>query len=413
MQIKKMSFSADFQTHKVRYGETPIIGAIMRRNQTQKGHSMPKTAPQEADILNQLESFANTHVFPQRESLISSRELPAPIWQAFAKSGLAGLTIPSEESGLGADYPLLSEAMYRLNRLGGVPGLTMVFSSHWLITKLHILAAAPEALQNMLLPGLNAGDATLSVAISEPGAGAHPKKLTTRAKREGDYYILNGEKAFLTNGPISDYYITLAITGEQDNHKAFSALLVPADTSGLERTIGVPLDFLHPCPHGGIKLNDCRIPVQNLIGPEGKAFEHVSLKMRAVEDAIGAGGQVGSLERLLADLTPLTKKTETRKLGALKTQILSLKIVADHLAYAAADIKNNTTSLLELHLGFRQQSEYCLKGFDALIETITGPLPPATTLLARDIAKIHAIAHSAHTSRLVKIGEDLQKTKAV
>ncbi len=374
---------------------------------------MPKTASQEADILDQLESFANTRIAPQRERLISSGKLPDDVWQAFAESGLSGLTTPPEDGGFGADYPLLSEAIYRLNRQGGVPGLTMVFSSHWLITKLHVLAAAPEALQKMLLPKLKAGETTLSIAISEPGAGAHPKKLATRAEQDGDHYILNGEKAFLTNGPIAGYYITLAITDEKNNRKAFSAFLVPADTPGLERTTGVPLDFLHPCPHGGIKLKNCRIPVQNLIGPEGKAFEHISLKMRAVEDAIGAAGQVGSLERLLDDVTPLTKETEARQIGALKTQLMSLKIVADHLAEAAADTTDDTTLLLELHLGFRQQSGYCLKGFESLIETIPGPLPPATGLLARDIAKTHAIAHAAHSSRLVKIGEDLQKTGTV
>ena len=100
---------------------------------------MPETAPQEADILNRINTFASQQIFPDRESLISSKELPREIWKVFANCGLAGLTIPSDRGGLGADYSLLSEAIYRLNRQGGVPGLTMVFSSHWLITKLHIL----------------------------------------------------------------------------------------------------------------------------------------------------------------------------------------------------------------------------------------------------------------------------------
>ena len=113
------------------------------------------------------------------------------------------------------------------------------------------------------------------MAISEPGAGAHPKHLTTEARRDGNDFVLNGEKAYLTNGPMADIFLVLAITGHTGNRKQFSVLIVPRDAAGLELTDGVKIDYLRPSPHCGIKLHDVRVPVANLLGPEGEAFDAI------------------------------------------------------------------------------------------------------------------------------------------
>ncbi|MDF2366654.1 MAG: acyl-CoA/acyl-ACP dehydrogenase [Sneathiella sp.] len=359
---------------------------------------------QSADILQLIRNFADDHIRPRRAELIVSDVFPEDLWQAFAASGLAGLSLPEDHGSLGANYKLLSAAARVISRTGGVPGVTMVFMAHWLMSKLHIATDAPSSLQRHLIPSLTAGKTTLSVAISEPGAGAHPKHLKTTARRDGNDFVLNGEKAFLTNGPLADQFIVLAITSETDGRKAFSAILVPADSPGFHRTEGVKIDFLHPCPHGGIALEDCRVPVANLLGEEGDAFTKTSMRMRAIEDAAGAAGQVGSMYCLLSDIAETAGNDLAMEIGAIATRLQALDVIAEHLASMADAAGNDLQPLLELQLGFHQQCQNCSEAFGALLEKLPDSDSPHINYLFRDISKSLSIAKNAHVARLAKIG---------
>ncbi|OUR75387.1 hypothetical protein A9Q83_18375 [Alphaproteobacteria bacterium 46_93_T64] len=366
---------------------------------------MSLTPQTETSILEQIEEFAEIHIAPKRHELITSHQFPKNLWAAFGKSGLSGLTTPTTYGGLGVNYGTLSKAAYLINKIGGVPGVTMVLMSHWLLAKLHISNNASDAVKHDLLPSIVSGNTTLAVAISEPGAGAHPKFLKTTAERSDNNFILNGEKTFLTNAPLADYFIVLAITSQTETRKEFSAILVPAESIGLERTDGIKLDFLHPCPHGGILLKDCTVPTKNLIGVEGQAFEQTSLQMRALEDAVGASALVGGMERLLGDLADKVDSEASQKTGEVITQLQTLKVTALHLATYAEASDNNLEDLMSLQLGFRQQSIRCMQTLEELSELSRGQLQPETTLLARDISKLHAIAKTAQEARLTKIGQ--------
>ncbi|MCF8468682.1 MAG: acyl-CoA dehydrogenase family protein [Sneathiella sp.] len=368
---------------------------------------MTASNPDLSEIYELAEDFAVAHIRPRRHELITATEFPKDLWQSFAASGLAGLSVPAEFGGLGADYRTLSQVASVLSRNGRVPGATMVFMSHWLISKLHIAGDAPDAIRQKLLPELAKGATTLSVAISEPGAGAHPKHLQTTARRDGDSFILNGEKAFLTNGPLADYFIVLAITDEAKGQKAFSAILVPADSDGFRRTDGVKIDFLHPCPHGGIALGDCRVPAVNLIGVEGDAFIRTSLRMRAIEDAAGAGGSIGSMYGLLSDIAGDASAEMATEIGAIATQLKTLDIIAVHLASMADGAGNDVQPLLELQLGFHQQTQASSKSFAGIMEKLPLAQNPEVEFLYRDISKSLTIAHSAHIARLTKIGQSV------
>jgi acyl-CoA dehydrogenase len=278
------------------------------------------------------------------------------------------------------------------------------------MSKLHIAGDAPEVLKKQLLPLLARGTTTLSVAISEPGAGAHPKHLKTAARREGEHFIIDGEKAFLTNGPIADHFVVLAVAGETDGRKAFSAILVPADSDGFQRTAGVEIDFLHPSPHGGIALTACRVPVSNLIGEEGAAFERTSLRMRVFEDAVGAAAHVGAMACLLADIAALASSDMAGDIGVVATQLRALDVTAERLA-AMVD-HDDYQAIMELQLGFRLQSGHCMAALERLLQKSRGPYTSMTTLLARDIEKLHTIAQAAHTARTAKIGLALLKDQS-
>ncbi len=353
------------------------------------------------------EDFAQKAIFPRRQELIKSAVFPDNLWQEFAKSGLAGLSVPKEFGGSGASYQTLSSIGHILNREGGVPGVGMVFMSHWQLTKLHLVEDAPLQMKQDLLPKLAAGETTLSVAISEPGAGAHPKLLKTAARRDGDTFYLSGEKAFLTNGPLADYFIVLAITSEDAGKKKFSALLVPAGLPGFQKTEGVKIDFLHPCPHGGLKLTDCQVPATNMIGVEGEAFTRTSLRMRALEDAVGAASHVGSIQCLLKEFACQEAMEIAAEVGAVATLLHALEVTAHHLATLADHASPNLDEMMELQLGHRQQSQACAKLLNDILQKFPEPVSEYIRLLNRDIQKYHSIAESAHAARLKKIGQSI------
>jgi acyl-CoA dehydrogenase len=142
-----------------------------------------------------------------------------------------------------------------------------------------------------------------AVAISEPRVGAHPKLLTTRADCNGDAWRITGEKAWVTNGPLADVFIVLAVMAIEDGRKRYGAFLVPRDTPGLSIRETAEYRALAPSRHCGLVLDGCRVPQSAMLGPAGSAYEAMALPFRDVEDAVGTFGLLGTfrfLERRLA-----------------------------------------------------------------------------------------------------------------
>jgi acyl-CoA dehydrogenase len=153
-----------------------------------------------------------------------------------------------------------------------------------------------------------------AVAISEPGVGAHPKLLTTRAERVGAAWRITGEKAWTSNGPIADVIIVLAITSEDAGRKRYSMFLVPRATPGLTLTDMAGFHALRPSRHSQVLLDGCEVPADALLGPPGRAYDHMALPFRDVEDAAGTFGTLGAFRFLLKRLRPETDTDNERAL---------------------------------------------------------------------------------------------------
>lgn len=142
----------------------------------------------------------------------------------------------------------------------------------------------------------------VSVAISEPRVGAHPKLLTTRAEPDGNGFRITGEKAWVTNGPLADVFIVLAITSVDDTRKRYSIFLVPRDAPGLSIDEAEQYRALAPSRHCGVKLDGCYVPSSALLGSLGSAYEAMALPFRDVEDAVGTFGVLGAFRFVLSRL---------------------------------------------------------------------------------------------------------------
>jgi alkylation response protein AidB-like acyl-CoA dehydrogenase len=164
---------------------------------------------------------------------------------------------------------------------------------------------------------------------------------------------------------------------------------------------------LHPCPHGGIALENCRVPTANLLGNEGEAFNQTSLRMRAIEDAAGAAGQVGSMYCLLSDIAEQANDEVAVELGAISTRLQALDVIAAKLASMADAAGDDLQPLLELQLGFHQQCQNCSDAFGSLMDKLLNINSGYIQHLYRDISKSLIIAKNAHAARLTKIGKTI------
>jgi acyl-CoA dehydrogenase len=153
-----------------------------------------------------------------------------------------------------------------------------------------------------------------AVAISEPGVGAHPKQLTTRAEPHGAAWRITGEKAWTSNGTIADVIVVLAITAEIAGRKNYSMFLVPRATPGLTLKDMPGFHALRPSRHCQVVLNGCEIPAAALLGPPGQAYDHMALPFRDVEDAVGTFGTLGAFRFLLRQLRSRTETDNERAL---------------------------------------------------------------------------------------------------
>lgn len=337
----------------------------------------------------------------EREQLLPiGTAFPTKLWSLFATHQLLNLMQPKELQGKGLSYQHgIQAGRYLVKKLRS-PGLGMAWVMHQFATPLLSELIDPDT-RRQYLDQLAKGTGLLAIAISEPGVGAHPKKLTTRATLSNGHYILNGEKAHITNGPTAELYIVLAITGHQDGRNQFSAFCVPKDTVGLERLEKENFAALSPLAHCGLRFTDCKIPMGNRIGQEGDAFELIAKSVRTYEDTLMMGPITGALELLLAlmvknsspDPLPAEQQQQLGELVAIKDTLYLLALnAAGHLQHNAADPR-----LVSFTITFKQ---LCRRFHELAGLTFSNPgQDPQLNAIMADVTLLLSIARSA---RLIK-----------
>lgn len=235
----------------------------------------------------------------------------------------------------------------------------------------------------------------LSVAISEPNVGAHPKLLTTRAERVDDGYRITGQKAWVTNGLSADAIIVFAITAQDAGRKRYSAFIVPRDTTGLTMAEMPGFHALRPSKHCLVSLDACPVPATAMLGDSGSAYDRMALPFRDIEDAVGTFATLGALRHAIGLFAgvPLER---TEQLGA---------IVALTAVFAAGA----TSVVAQLAAGRLRTGEAALVGLRVLAIDIVARLrliavPAATEILA-DLDATLNIARGPRLARQVHLGE--------
>jgi butyryl-CoA dehydrogenase len=214
---------------------------------------------------------AEEKVRPLAEEFDEKEELPWEAVQAIAQADLAGVYVPEEYGGMGGDSPVLNMCIVTEELSKACGGIALAFAASAL-GALPIILAGSEDVKKRFLPDIASGKKLAGFAITEPDAGSDAAAIRTRAVKDGDQYVLNGVKHFISNGGAAETYSVFAMTAPEKGARGSSAFVVEKGMEGFsfgkkERKLGIRAN-----PTCELVFQDCRVPAANLIGREGRGF---------------------------------------------------------------------------------------------------------------------------------------------
>lgn len=219
---------------------------------------------------NMVRDFANDKIAPFVEEM-EKGVFPREILNEMGELGLMGITVPEEYGGAGMDFTSYIIAINELSRVSAVVGV--ILSVHTSVGTNPILYFGSEEQKQQYVPKLASGEYLGAFCLTEPSAGSDAGSLKSRAVKDGDDYVINGAKVFITNGGEADVYIVFASTNPELGTKGISAFIVEKGTEGLvigkdEHKMG-----LHGSRTVQLTFENMRVPASNLLGQEGEGFK--------------------------------------------------------------------------------------------------------------------------------------------
>ncbi len=224
---------------------------------------------EDVDMLRDtVRNFAADAIAPRAADIDSSNQFPRDLWPQLGELGLLGITVEDTYGGSGMGYLAHVVAMEEISRASGSVGLSYGAHSNLCVNQLR--RWGNEEQKRRFLPQLISGEFVGALAMSEPGAGSDVMGMRTRAVADGDDYVLNGNKMWITNGPEADVVIIYAVTDDRDGAPKLSAFLVERDAPGYATAQKLDKLGMRGSDTCEIVLEDCRVPAANLLGDAGK-----------------------------------------------------------------------------------------------------------------------------------------------
>jgi butyryl-CoA dehydrogenase len=225
-------------------------------------------SPQHEEIRRTVRDFAERRIAPVADELERKGEFPMEIIREAAGLGLLGVPYPEELGGTGLDALAYAITVEELSRVSGSVGI--IVSAHTSLGCNPLYLAGTDAQKERWLKPMASGEVIGAYGLTEPNAGSDSRGTQTRAHRDGDEWVLNGTKRFITNAGVAGTYIVTAVTDRDTDSHRITAFIVPADAPGfsigrMEEKMG-----LHASNTGELIFTDCRIPGENLLGAEGE-----------------------------------------------------------------------------------------------------------------------------------------------
>ena len=333
--------------------------------------------------------FAEKEVKPLAQEVDETEEFPRGTVEKMAKLGFLGIPIPKEYGGQGCDPLTYAMCVEELSKVCGTTGV--IVSAHTSLCCDPILTYGTEEQKQKYLVPLAKGEKLGAFGLTEPGAGTDAQGQQTKAVLDGDEWVLNGSKIFITNGKEADVYVIIAVTGTVEKRgrmqKEISAFIVEKGTPGFtfgtkEKKMGIRGSSTYE-----LIFTDCRIPKENLLGAEGKGFgiamhtldggrigiaaQALGLAEGALENTIAYvkerkqfGRAIGAFQNTQFQIADMATKVEAAQLLVYKaamakaTQKVYSVEAAKAKLYAAEVAMEVTTKAVQLHGGYGYTREY-------------------------------------------------------
>ncbi len=246
----------------------------------------PFELPDEIEELRtSVRRLAQSEIEPHAAQADDEESFPRASWDAWRAAGFAGLAFPEDLGGQGAGILAHAVAVEEVARVCGSSSLFTFISKLGLTA---LLDHGSDELRERVVPTVASGEHQASYCLSESGAGSDVAGMQARAVRDGDHYVLNGAKMWITNAGVSHYYTVFCKTDPAAGHRGISAIVVEAGTPGLsigklEHKMG-----MRGSPTGEVLLQDCAVPAANLIGDEGRGFYYAMGALDRSRPLVGA-----------------------------------------------------------------------------------------------------------------------------
>jgi len=325
----------------------------------------------------QFKKFCAREVTPNIEKWEDQRIVDREAWR---KAGEQGYLCPSLEvkyGGSGVDFgyaAIINEEVIR----AGSSGFTMGLHSDIVVP--YIEAFGTEAQRERWLPGCASGETITALAMTEPNTGSDLAAIKTTAIRDGDHYVINGQKTFISNGILCDLVIVAAKTDPESRHGGVSLLVVENGTPGFEKGRKLAKMGMHSQDTSELNFSDCRIPADNLLGQEGQGFYYLMEKLQQ-ERLVCAIGAQAAIEVVLAETVkytqertafgkPIAKFQNTQfKLAEIATEVEIGRVFVDRLI---SEHMAGTPIIKETSMAKWWVTEMCKKNIDLCLQFYGG-----------------------------------------
>jgi alkylation response protein AidB-like acyl-CoA dehydrogenase len=355
------------------------------------------------DYRESFRSFLEAEVVPNFAEWDEQGYVSRDLFTKAAEHGFMGMAIPEEYGGPGVDdwrfNVVLTEESVRA-------GVGAAFGGPMLTTDIclpYLLTTATEEQKERWLPGIASGETVMAVAMTEPGTGSDLAAVQTRARREGDQYVLSGQKTFITNGHNADLVIVVAKTDPEAGHAGISLLVVDSDSEGFSSGAQIGKLGQHASDTTELFFDDVRVPADNLLGTEGSGFVQLMEKLVPERLIIAVGALAGAEAAFGYTLDYVKERTAFgRPIGSFQNSRFTMAEMKTELAVGRAFVDQSivkhcageltieeaamakwwttellgrvTDSCLQLHGGYGYTDEYAISGAwaDARIMRIYG-----------------------------------------
>ena len=256
-------------------------------------------------------SFVDKEVAPHIEEWEAAGQIPKSIWPRMGALGFLGVEYDEKYGGAGADFlttAVLCEELGR-SRCGS---LAMAVGVHTDMASPHLYYTGSEALKEKYMPAICRGEKLSAIAVTEPGGGSDVAAIRTRARKEGDHYVLNGSKMFITNGVMADLYFVAARLEAGDaakRHRGISMFLVERESPGFVVSRKLDKMGMRASDTAELAFQDMAVPAENLLGQEGKGFYEV-MRIFQRERLVAGLHSVAMCDRALEDTIAFARQRQ-------------------------------------------------------------------------------------------------------